>query len=188
MPLAQVSATTVRAALDAMAADGHAALAQEGYAASTIQLRFAADLRYLGQSSQLTVPMPNDSFDTAALHASFERLYRETFGYVAEGEAIELVNFRLSAIGTAPNRIDFARLTLDARAMAGASGERMVSFARGEAPIPARLLSRAAVEQGPVTGPAIIESYDTTIVVPPGCVARSIRASCLAIDMGDDDA
>ncbi len=187
-PLARVPATAMQAARDEMAAAGHDALAGEGYAASTIRLRFAADLRYRGQSSQLTVPMPAQGFDAASLHAGFERLYRETFGYAADGEEVELVNLRLSAIGTATSRIDFTTLALDARAMAGASGERMVSFARGAAPIATRLLSRAAVAQGPVAGPAIIESYDTTIVVPPACVARSIDAGCLAIDMGEEDA
>ncbi|MBL8698053.1 MAG: hydantoinase/oxoprolinase family protein [Alphaproteobacteria bacterium] len=188
MPLARVASAAVRAAQEAMARDGRLALAQEGYAAATIRLRHAADVRYLGQSSQLTVPMPEGPFDAAALQVSFERLYRETFGYVAAGEPVELVNLRLSAIGTAASRIDFARVALDARAMAGASGERPVSFARGAAPIAARLVPRSAVERGPVAGPAIIESYDTTIVVPPGCVARTIGAGCLAIDLGDDDA
>ena len=187
-PLDQVAAARVATTREAMAADGHAALAGEGYAASTIRLRFAADLRYLGQSSQLTVKLPDAPFDAVALHAGFERLYRETFGYVAEGEAVELVNLRLSAIGTATSRIDFTRVELDSRAMAGAQGERLVSFARGEAAIATRLLARAAVAQAPVAGPAIIESYDTTIVVPPGCVARSIAAGCLAIDLGGDNA
>ncbi len=188
LPLVQVPEATIRATREAMAVDGHAALAGEGYAASTIRLRFAADLRYAGQSSPLTVPLPDAPFDAAQLHAQFERLYRDTFGYAATGEAVEFVNLRLSAIGTAASRIDFTNVVLDARAMAGASGERMVSFARGEAPIAARLLSRASVDQGPVAGPAIIESYDTTIVVPPGCVARSIGAGCLAIELGDEHA
>jgi N-methylhydantoinase A len=188
MPLAQVQAASYSAALDAMAVDGRAALAAEGYGADTIQLRFAADLRYLGQSSQLLVPLPDTRFDAERLAAAFERVYRDTFGYAADGEAVELVNLRLSAIGTASSRIDFAGLTLDPRALAGASGERLVSFARGTAPVATRLVSRAEVAKGDVAGPAIVESYDTTIVVPPGCVARTVGAGCIAIEMGDEDA
>jgi N-methylhydantoinase A len=63
-----------------------------------------------------------------------------------------------------------------------------VSFARGKPRIKARLLPRAAVEQGPVAGPAIIESYDTTIVVPPGCTARAAGAGSIVIEMGETDA
>jgi N-methylhydantoinase A len=149
-----------------------------------VQLRYAADVRYLGQSSQLTVPLPLGPYDAGALHAAFESLYRDTFGYVATGEPVELVNLRLSAIGTAASRLDFGALRLDPRALAGESGERMVSFARGAAPVPTRLVPRAALAEGaPVAGPAIIESYDTTIVIPPGCTARAAGCGCIAIEM-----
>ncbi|MEO3475308.1 hydantoinase/oxoprolinase family protein [Roseomonas sp. CAU 1739] len=187
-PLATVAAFAVAAALDGMAAEGRAALAGEGYDAAAVQLRFAADVRYLGQSSQLTVPLPAGSWDAGALQADFERLYGETFGYVATGEPVELVNLRLSAIGTAATRLDFGALDLDARALAGESGERMVSFARGAVGVPTRLLPRAAVAAGPIAGPAIIESYDTTIVVPPACTARAAGSGCIAIEMEETDA
>ena len=187
-PLVTVPESTVREAQEGMALDGRAALAGEGYGESAVQLRYAADVRYIGQSSQLTVQMPPGRYDPATLHTSFERLYRETFGYVAEGEPVELVNLRLSAIGTAASRLNFGGLRLEARALAGESGERLVSFARGEPPVTARLLPRAVVEQGAVAGPAIIESYDTTIVVPPGCIARATGAGCIAIEMEETDA
>jgi N-methylhydantoinase A len=187
-PLATVPASMVRKALESMARDGRAALAIEGYDAGAVQLRYAADVRYLGQSSQLTVPMQSGPFDAKALHASFEQLYRETFGYIAHGEPVELVNLRLSAVGTAASRLNFGGLHLDVRALAGEAGERLVSFARGEPRIKARLLSRAEVERGAVAGPAIIESYDTTIVVPPDCTARTAGAGCIAIEMEATDA
>ena len=187
-PLAGVKESAIRAAQDSMAADGRAALAVEGYDETAVQLRYAADVRYLGQSSQLTVPMPPGPYDQSVLHAAFEQLYRETFSYTAAGEPVELVNLRLSAIGTAATRLNFEGLRLDARALAGESGERLVSFARGEPRVKARLLPRAAVEQGAVAGPAIIESYDTTIAVPPRCTARAAGAGCIAIEMEDTDA
>ena len=187
-PLAAVPESAVRKAQEGMALDGRVALAGEGYDKSAVQLRYSADVRYIGQSSQLTVQMPPGSYDATALHTAFGRLYRETFGYVADGEQVELVNLRLSAIGTAKSRLNFGRLQLHARALAGETGVRLVSFARGEPHVQARLLSRAAAEQGPVTGPAIVESYDTTIVVPPGCIARAAGAGCIAIEMEETDA
>ncbi|MEI6162402.1 MAG: hydantoinase/oxoprolinase family protein, partial [Roseococcus sp.] len=183
MPLAEVAPERLAASQGSLAMQGRAALAHEGYAADAVELRFAADLRYAGQSSQLTVP-----FEAGDLRASFERVYGETFGYIAAGEAVELVNLRLSAIGRAEGRIDFPSLSLDASALAGATGERMVSFARGAPPIATRLLPRAALSEGPAQGPAILESYDTTIIIPPGCVAAAIGSGCVAIDMGEADA
>jgi len=182
-PLVTVQETAVREALEGMGADGRAALVGEGYGEGAVQFRYAADVRYLGQSSQLTVPMPPGRYDAADLHADFERLYRETFGYIAAGEPVELVNLRLSAIGMAASRLNFSGLRLDARALAGESGERSISFARGAPHVAARLVPRAALEQGSIAGPAIIESYDTTIVVPAGCTARAAGSGCVAIEM-----
>jgi len=187
MPLAAVTPDAVRNVMAAMAVEGRAALAGEGYDKAAVQLRYAADVRYLGQSSHLTVQMPSACYDAAALHADFEKLYFETFGYAATGEPVELVNVRLSAIGTAASRLDFDRLCLDPRALAGASGERLVSFSRGAPRIATRLVARAALAKEAVAGPAIIESYDTTIVVPPRCTARALGAGCIAIEMEDGD-
>ena len=184
VPLAQLREGVVADALAGMAAEGRAALAGDGYAQDSVVLRFAADLRYLGQSSQLTVPLPA-GFEAAALLAAFEAMYLATFSYVAAGDPVELVNLRLTAIGQASTRLDFAALKLDARTMAGSEGTRLVSFAKGAAPVDTRLLPRAAVGAAPVAGPAIIESYDTTIVVPPGCTARAVEAGCISIELGE---
>ena len=187
VPLFAVSAHLVQDALEAMAHEGRIALAGEGYDQSAVQYRYAADVRYSGQSSQLTVPISDEAYDADGLCAMFERVYFETFGYMAKGEPIELVNLRLSAIGTAAGRLAFGDLRLDARALAGESGERPVSFGRGLQRTLTRLVSRAAVEQGAIAGPAIIESYDTTVVVPPNCTARAAGCGCIAIDMGVSD-
>ncbi len=183
-PLDTAPLDQVAGAVAALAADGREALAAEGYGQDAASLRFAADLRYVGQSSELTVPMavPLDAPGRDRLREAFHRLYAETFGYRSD-EAVELVNLRLTAVGTAENRLDFAHLVLDPNALAGGSGTRMVSFERGQPPIETRLAPRSAIAEGPIAGPAIIESYDTTIVVPPGCVARAVAAGCIAIDL-----
>jgi N-methylhydantoinase A len=179
--LVDVPDDAVRDAMQSMADEGRVALAGEGYDRDAVQFRHAADVRYAGQSSQITVPI--GVYDAIALGNAFERLYFETFGYVAKDEPVELVNLRLSAIGTAASRLVFGNLSLDARALAGESGERMVTFGRGLPRIPTQLVPRAAIERGPIAGPAIIESYDTTVVVPPRCTARAAGAGCIAIDM-----
>ena len=90
-------------------------------------------------------------------------------------------------LGTANGRLSFSGLRLDARALAGGSGERLVSFSRESLRTVTRLVPRAAVDDGPIAGPAIIESYDTTVVVPPNCSARAAGSGCIAIDMGTND-
>ncbi len=187
-PLAAVTGPLIRDLSADMAGEGSAALADEGYDEAAVEFRFAADLRYLGQSSQLMIPMQPDSYSQTGLIAAFERTYRETFGYIADGEPLELVNLRLSAIGKAVSRLEFGSVNLDSHALAADKGERFVSFSRGARRVAARVLPRSVAQTGTVEGPAIIESYDTTIVVPPGCIARPAVAGCIAIDLEDADA
>lgn len=187
LPLAALPDGIVHRAIAGMDADGRTALAKEGYAETAVQFRYSGDVRYSGQSSQLTVPI-SGCFEAPALHAAFERMYFETFGYVTAGEPTELVNVRLAAIGTASERLDFGALQLDARALAGETGQRLVSFVRGAPPMPAQLIARAALDRAPIAGPAIVESYDTTIVVPPHCTASAAGCGCIAIEMEAIDA
>lgn len=172
-PLATVDLEIVQAALQSLRAEGMQDLVAEGYGAASVDLRFAADLRYLGQSSELTIPLASPVFDgeaRVAVAVAFRAAYAEVFGY-GSGDPLELVNLRLTAVGTAPGRLRFETLTLDGAALAGITGQRDASFAPGAPLAPAALLARGAVGTAPVAGPAIIESYDTTIVIPPGATA-----------------
>jgi N-methylhydantoinase A len=186
-PLAALDDARVQDVMQTMAAAGRAALAHEGYDEDAVAFRYAADVRYVGQSSQLMIPIARETYSATGLRDAFERAYRETFGYIVDGEPLELVNLRLSAIGKAASRLDFGALQLDSRALAAQTGERLISFSRGATRIATRVVPRATAQSEVVAGPAIIESYDTTIVVPPGCAARPAGAGCIAIEMEETD-
>ena len=55
-PLAELDDTAFAAAVDGLAADGMARLSTDGFPDDRIHLAFGADIRYLGQSSELTIP------------------------------------------------------------------------------------------------------------------------------------
>ena len=170
-----------------LAAQGAAVLRSEGYDAERTEARFAADLRYLGQSSELTIP-----FDRATvgpdlftrLAARFREEYRKTYGYDTE-EPVELANLRLNAIGRSETRLRFDGARIDARANEGATGTRLASFERGGGFIEVPLLARAAVGRAMQRGPAIVESYDTTIVVPPGARFSSDAIGNIVIELSE---
>ena len=180
------------AALEAIAESlrhqGRVSLAAEGYPESTVEFTLKADLRYVGQSSELTVPLRGKRFDAptlAALRDDFQRTYRDTFGY-ANDEPLELVNLRLSARGRREERLDFARIRMGGTALAGTAGHRMVSFSRTEAPVSTEVIARSDMPTTPITGPLIVESYDTTVVVPPRVLARADAIGNIILDLPDD--
>ncbi len=188
LPLDTVPQGEVQAALDALLAEGRRDLAGEGYACGSIVLRLAADVRYLGQSSELTVPLPGAVFDPAARRAlgeSFRTVYAATFGYWSD-DALELVNLRLTAVGTAPGRLSFDMLRLSGAALHGQAGRREAWFTSGAPAVDALLLPRSAIGLERVHGPAIIESYDTTIALPPGATARAGAAGAILIEVPAD--
>jgi N-methylhydantoinase A len=164
---------------------GGEALAAEGYDASAVSMVLKADLRFVGQSSELTIAMGDAAIDHAALEllrTGFLQAYRETFGYAAE-EPVELVNLRLSARGHRDDRLAFDGLQVDRAALAGTRGERLASFERGAPPVATPVLARADLDATERAGPLIIESYDTTVVVPPAARVRADAAGNLLLEL-----
>lgn len=189
-PLDACDGQAVQAAIDALRVQGHEVLATEGYGSQAVDVQVSADLRYLGQSSELTVPLTGDFTDPAAreqLARDFNALYERTFGYGAD-EPLELVNVRIFAYGRSALRLDFARSGVDGSALAGVTGERLVSFDPQAEPCLTRLMPRSAMTPEPVAGPLIIESYDTTIVVPPDAQAWADAIGNIIIELAPEAA
>jgi N-methylhydantoinase A len=182
-PLATLDRRAATATLGQMAREARGLLASEGYAAEAIRLAFAADLRYEGQGSELTVSLPSEAVDDAAiaaLTAGFRAEYTATYGYATD-EPLELVNLRLVATGVRGNRLDFRALRVASRP--ATAGRRPVVFARGAVPVDTPVHPRESV--GTLEGPAIIEAYDSTVVLPPACTAAVDGGGNLVITVRD---
>jgi N-methylhydantoinase A len=182
--LSTVDVDWLSARLDELEVEGRAVLAEEGYADGGIELKFAADLRYVGQSSELMIPLDPAQSLAGNLDGLAERFYQEyrtTYGYSTD-EPAELAALRLTAVGKA-DRLAFPNATVDAAAMRGVAGTRMVNFERGLPAVATMLLSRGDVGREPQAGPAIIESYDTTIVVPAGATFHADPIGNVIIDI-----
>jgi N-methylhydantoinase A len=119
-----------------------------------------ADLRYRGQSFELTVAAD----DLAALPARFHQAHERRYGYHMRDEPVELVSARLIAI------VPVTKPALHAAGAAGTRppGRRMASFGPGQWQ-EVEALRRTSLGTGSkVSGPAIVESPDSTCVVRPG--------------------
>ena len=186
-PLEKLELAAFRAMVDDLRAAGYARLRTDGFPDDRITLTYAADIRYLGQSSELTIPFSPDkvmSEGFGVLEAEFQASYHDTFGYTNE-EPAELVNLRLAARGIREQRLAFEGVEEHLVALDIADGERSVWFPSVDdfTTIPTR--ARTVVSAGAVTGPAILEAYDTTVVLPPGAVATSDGCGSLVIRVPD---
>ena len=79
-PLDRLVREDFDAAVHALRRDGAERLSDDGFPEDRIDLSFGADLRYAGQSSELTVPIdPAGDFDR--LYDLFQTAYGDTYGY-----------------------------------------------------------------------------------------------------------
>jgi len=187
-PLDSCEGTVVDGLVEGLREQGLAVLASEGYGSGAVDVSVNADLRYLGQSSELTVPVKGSFQDASTLKTlkqDFQALYERTFGYSSD-EPLELVNVRVFVYGRSDERLDFGKLGVDGSALKGEAGERDVSFDPEEPPRCTQLLPRSAIGAEPISGPLIIESYDTTIIVPPDARAWADRTGNIIIELGTE--
>jgi N-methylhydantoinase A len=90
---------TLAAVLAPLAQRGLHDLQSEGFSAEAIHLEQAADLRYLGQSYELSVPIDPLDEDTTHLLAAFHTQHQRLYGYSRPQAPVEVVTLRLRAVG-----------------------------------------------------------------------------------------
>ena len=185
-PLDECRAEDFDAVVDGLRREAEAVLQAEGFAPDRIDLRFAVDMRYLGQSADLTVPFVPDRFGPALrdrLRTDFFTAYRAAFGY-SDATPVEMVTVRVTASGAreAPLRLAGAGARL-AGTDTVAAGERMVAFSRDAPFAPVPVVGRGAITATPRPGPLVIEAYDTTIAVPPGSSVAADACGSLVLTL-----
>lgn len=123
-----------------------------------------ADLRYVGQGSELSVPV--DALDPARIAEAFEALHRRTFGYAHDGARTEIVNVRLASRAALARPVVLPGSSSGPDASGALVGERRVVMdAHGaEAVYPVYDRARLRSEHR-IAGPAIIVQLDSTIVM-----------------------
>lgn len=153
-----------------------AEMAAEGYDPARLSLRRGLDMRYRGQSHELTVGV-SPEMDAAALTEAFHAVHAARYGYARPEAAVELVTARLSAVAPSAG-LRLPRHEPGGRDPSAAMiGRRPVRFTAGFAE--ATLYDRAQLRPGnALPGPAVVYQYDTTTIVPPGWSA--------AVDEGEN--
>jgi N-methylhydantoinase A len=170
LAVAAADPDTVGTVLHQLRSEAEQALARQGFAPARQSVRLHAQARYLGQSSELAVDLPEGSAADllAALPARFAAEHERTYGFRApDDEPIEITGFGLVARGLPdqprlPSRIP--------PAPAGMPQSRRIWLdGTGWQEVP--VLDRAAVSASARPGPLIVQEYDATCLVPPGATA-----------------
>jgi N-methylhydantoinase A len=168
--------------LDQLADELRERLGRDGVAAADVQVVRALDCRYVGQGYELRVTL-DGAFTEQALE-QFHVLHEREYGS-AYGDPIEIVNARVTAIGTRP--------TLDELPVeSGSIAEALVGDGDGHfrvdgdlKAVTTRFYDRAKLPLDELlAGPAVVFHLDTTTVVPPGWSARADGSGNLILTKG----
>ena len=154
-----------------IAAQARAAITEDGYRDGVASER-AADLRYRGQSHELTVSL-SLGHHAEAVRDAFHQAHQERFGFSSPDVPVEVVTARAKArhvgyrgsVGASP---------------ATASSGSLSAVVTWDHARDTRILERNAIVAA-VSGPAIITQIDTTVTVPPGWTAAPLSTGSLLL-------
>ena len=164
---------SLEAAFVALEREGAAMLDRAGVAPERRRFERSVDARYARQSYELAVPVPPRAVDAAALSEiaeAFHDRHLHTYGHDNRSEPVQLVSVRLAAIGTIPPLV-----IRDKPAPSGTDAvkSRRQLWFRDTGAVDATIYDRRRMPAGlAVPGPAVIESLESTILVPPGWQAK----------------
>lgn len=160
LPSDRVTIRDLAGRLAPLVARGRRELRAEGFAGRRVAIERLVDVRYVGQSFEITVPF------TPAYRRDFDRRHARLYGYANPARPIEVVAVRVTAAGiTDKPRLPRARVRAPItprpafrRPGRFAGRTTRVSFYRWPDLEPG---SRGA-------GPAVVTGGEATVVVPPG--------------------
>ena len=147
----------------------------------TVSVR-AADGRYVGQAYTLEIPIdqPISTSSIAAYREAFDAAHRRVYGHADPDAAVELVNARVVQSWAFPS---FALDQTPPRGRRATAPERRKAYFEelgGYVMVP--VYRRYELEEGiRINGPAIVEQFDSTLVIYPGHLATVERSGNLMV-------
>lgn len=164
----------VKGIFEELLEEGEALLDKEEIAKENRLFQGLIECRYNRQNYEIpiSVTLPFDEREMERMTEQFHREHERLYGYSNEKMELQMVNYRLSAIGMI-EKPQLVKEEEDPKAEVPAPVEvRDVLFEGQRTFIATNVYRREEIHPGcTVSGPAIIEQMDSTCVIPPGWTA-----------------
>ena len=141
------------------------------------------DLQYAGQGSSLSIEITNRPIGkglTDDIAMSFEQLHERTFGHHLPKHPIRATALRLTACIAA--QVNISEVNFEMPTLEISMSKRPAYWGPTYGLIDTPVHSTATIGEG-LSGPVLIDGYDTTIVVPPGAQVVRGRQGGVIIDL-----
>ena len=174
------TATDARSKLQRLFAElereGRKQMRAEGFpGAGSVRVHRSVDMRYAGQSYELSVPFAGD------IVAAFHRVHENRYGYFDRSRTCEVVNVRTRFTGRTP-KPDLPKLPAAGPNPGKALvSKRPVHF--HDRRLSTTLYDRSRLQAGNrIPGPAVVTEYSATTLIPPGWFAHVDRNGNLILE------
>ena len=162
------SPPALRETYDALCAELGDWLARHGADAGAPTFGLAADMRYVGQSYEIAVPLEPPWLAAGGLPsilAAFHRAHERAFGHADPEAPAEIVNLRVQLRAARP-RVPLAEVPAATGPATPRTTRRLWLEGRR---VDARVSERDGLGRGMLlAGPAVVEQPDTTVLIPEG--------------------
>lgn len=140
---------------------------REGFDEPDIKTFPSLDLRYLGQSYEITIPYRIGEKDNLPFVSAFHRAHQKLYSYHQPERPVEIVNIRLKSVGST-KKIRLAKRPLKDSDPGGAFMKNQDLFFEKKK-YKAAVFVRERLEPGNrISGPALVLDRESTTFLPPG--------------------
>ena len=171
-----------------MITEGQKMLDKEGIPEDDRKYVFKIDARYKRQNHELQITLPENNLNEKVLRDIIDKFHREhmkNYGYYDEEQPIELVNYRVNAIGRTPKPNIPKYEINDSISSPVPRSYRRVYFDADKGFINCPVYLRDNLLAGhKIIGPAVVEEMDTTIFVDLGWKAEIDEYLNIKLDYG----
>lgn len=188
--VSKLDAASLQRAFDELEEQARVQLEADGVPVDRLLIHRVADCRYLGQGYELRVDVDSGMIDHAwieKVRADFHDIHEREYSRRFEESDIEIPNIRVRGIGLMPE-------LRTPEAVHGPESPEAALRHEGEAwfrvggsldRVATRYYDRLALQAGNrLEGPAIVNQYDSTTVIPPGVAAHVDRFGNIVIEAG----
>lgn len=168
-------------------------LVEDNMTDDKIVIQRVADCRYEGQGYEMRVPVIGGEVTEETIEKlkdSFHEIHKKQFGRSFRQVAVEIVNIRVIGTGKIEDLQPIKIEKGNGDVSSAIVGERQVTFKVDGQPkhMMTKVYDRTKFKAGDViSGPAIINQMDTTIVIEPDCVGHVNDYGIIVIDINAQD-
>jgi len=139
---------------------------EDGFKEDAVTIFSSLDLRYQGQSYEITIPYRNKITSNLSFVSDFHKAHRKLYSYHHKQRAVEIVNIRVKAVGTT-KKIKLKRLPPKNKNPERAFMKKQTIHYEGKT-WQASVFKRVLLATGnKIKGPALIADSESTTFLPP---------------------